>query len=188
MVELDTVWNMNTFKSKVFDNPPRRTEGSRFRRHPFKYGGLTVTLSNYDIQENSRNLGRWLTSIQYGTGAGFPTQTFSDGYFKNLEPIIMNFEGGPVFIENINNGFSNTIAKAELLQHMYENQRSESIYVEPTELVDAVRDIIEAIEMKEPSFDQNGERLFIRNSIPKKQVMALYAINKICSIANGERQ
>ena len=63
--------NLNTFTKKSFDNPPNKNKGSRFRRHPFKYGNITVTLSNYDIMGDDSS-GKWLTSVQYGNGEGFP--------------------------------------------------------------------------------------------------------------------
>ncbi len=185
---LDEILNLNTFEQKLFDNPPRRNKGSRFRRHPFKYGNLTVTLSNYDIRRNSKNRGKWKTSIQYGTGEGYPVQAFSDGYYKKLKPLILKFEGGSRFIDVINNGFSKKVAKSNLLQEMHETQRSIGKYNEPVELVERIAEIIDSIVIEESNFDQNGKRLFKKKSIPKKQVMALYAINKICSIANGDKQ
>ena len=97
----------------------------------------------------------------------------------------MKFEGGPEFIEVINNGFYKKIANSKLLQQMYETRRSQGRYVEPVELVEIIANLIGTIEMKEPYFEQRERRLFKKDSIPKKQVMALYAINKICSIANG---
>ena len=87
----------------------------------------------------------------------------------------------------INNGFSEKIARAELLQDMYETQHSNGKYIEPVELVDTIGELIEAIDMKEPNFNQKGKTLLRKKSVPKKQVMALYAINRICSIANGEK-
>jgi hypothetical protein len=39
---------------KVFDKPPIRKKGSRFRRHPFKVGNMTVALSNYCLKENGQ--------------------------------------------------------------------------------------------------------------------------------------
>jgi len=185
LLPLDEVINLNSFDSKRFENPPQRKQGSRFRRHPFKHGNLTVTLSNYDIKKNSKSLGKWKTSIQYGTGAGFPIQTFPDGYFKELEPIIQKFEEGLKFIDIINNGFSGKIARSELLQEMYEIQKSIGKYIEPVELVDTIGELIEEIVMNEPNFNQKGNSPFKKKSVPKKQVMALYAINKICSLANG---
>lgn len=105
-----------------------------------------------------------------------------------MEPIILSFEEGPKFIDTINNGFSGKIAEAELLQDMYETQRSNGKYIEPVELVETIGELIEAIDMKELNFDQKGKTPFRKKSVPKKQVMALYAINKICSIANGEKK
>jgi len=46
-----------------------------------------------------------------------------------VEPIILSFEEGPKFIDTINNGFSGKIAEAELLQDMYETQRSNGKYM-----------------------------------------------------------
>lgn len=183
----DKIPNLNTFEQKGFDKPPRRNKGSRYRRHPFKYGNLTVTLSNYDIRRNSKSREKWKTSIQYGTGNGYPMQVFLDGYYKKLQPLIMEFEGGPQFIDIINNGFSEKVARSEQLQEMYETHQSKGKYIEPVELVDSVAKLIDSFEMKEPNFEQDGKRLFKKASIPKKQVMALYAINKICSVANGEK-
>lgn len=185
---LNGVLNLNTFKPKHFGDPPMRNKGSRFRRHPFKYGNLTVTLSNYDIRRNGRNRGKWKTSIQYGTGKGFPIQSFSDGRIKRLKQFILKFERGPEFIYTINNGFSKKIARSELLQEMYETQRSKGKYLQPVELVDTVANLIDGIKMKELDFAPKGKKIFKKQSIPKKQVMALYAINKICSIANGGKR
>jgi len=181
----DSVPNLNTFKRRTFGDPPRRKKGSRFRRHPFKDGNLTVTLSNYDIKRNGKNGRKWRTSIQYGTGKGFPIQNYSDGYYKKLKSFILDFEGGPGFLNQINNGFSRKIAGSKLLQEMYEIHRSKGKYWGPAELIDKLADLIARIEYKAPFFDQNGKKLFKKRSIPKKQVLALYAINKITSIANG---
>lgn len=185
---LDNIPNLNTFNRQVFANPPKRKQGSRFRRHPFKDGNLTVTLSNYDIEQNSSSDLKWRTSVQYGTGAGFPIQKFPDGYFKKLEGIIIGFENGLEFIDTINNGFLRKIADAEKLQLMYENQQNHGKYLNPVELVDSIGKIINSIELQTLMYEQQGDYPFKKHSIPKKQIMALYAINKICSIANGGKQ
>jgi DNA (cytosine-5)-methyltransferase 1 len=183
---LSTTPNLNTFQRKVFNNPPKKKPGTRFRRHPIKDGNLTVTLSNYDIKKNSSSDLKWHTSVQYGTGAGFPIQKFRDGYFKKLEKIICGFENGSEFIEMINNGFSYKIADGENLQLMYENQQNQGIFLNPVELVDSVGELINSLEIKVPIYKQKGKQPFSqKKSVPKKQIMALYAINKICSIANG---
>lgn len=182
---LDQIPNLNSYSRNKFDNPPKRKSGSRFRRHPFKDGNLTVTLSNYDIEANTKSDLKWRTSVQYGTGAGFPIQKFPDGYFKELEEIISDFENGSRFIHIINNGFSHKIADAKKLQSMYEYQKNYGKYLNPIELVETIGAIINSMELSSPIYKQQGGHPFKKNAVPKKQVMALYAINKICTIANG---
>ena len=80
---LKGVTNLNTFKLKLFDKSPVKNQGSRFRRHAIKDGNLTVTLSNYDIEKNTKSAeDKWFTSIQYGTGKGFPIQKINDKFYK----------------------------------------------------------------------------------------------------------
>jgi DNA (cytosine-5)-methyltransferase 1 len=178
------VTNLNTFEEKVFDVPKKRKSGSRFRRHPFKEGNITVTLSNYDILSNEKEAGKWITSVQYGNGEGFPSFNYKEGYYKEIEPIIENLENGKRFIQIINNGFSEKIAKKEHLQKMYEEQHNIENYLEPTALVDYVGELINELEFKFPIFKQEGVKIFNKDIVPKKQLFALYALNKVVTIAN----
>jgi len=182
--KMDNLVNLNTFKEREFNKPFIRKKGCRFRRHPFKYGNLTVTLSNYDIKLNSKKVGKWKTSVQYGTGDGFPTYNYADGYHEILKPIILSLENGEKFVEIINNGFTEKIADGKTLQEIYETQKKKGKFVEPTELIQEVSNIISSIEFKEPDFKQNGHKIFDKDVVSKRQLFALYAINKISSTAN----
>lgn len=183
-IDLQGVVDLNTFSEKTFDNPPIKKAGSRFRRHPFKYGNITVTLSNYDIT-NSKPSNKWMTSVQYGNGEGFPSENYPDNYYKKIESVIEEFEGGKEFVELIGNGFSEKIAGHAVLQKMYEEQQPISPYKEPTELIEEVANLIDRLKFKSPDFKQNGVVFFNhKRTIPKKQILALYVINKICSKTN----
>jgi DNA (cytosine-5)-methyltransferase 1 len=185
---LKGVIDLNSFNEKKFTNPPKRIPGSRFRRHPFKDGNITVTLSNYHIQNNkeANNIRRWITSVQYGNGEGFPTFEFKDQYYEQLEPIIKKFENGNKFLEIINNGFSEKIANSEMLQTMHEIQKNKKSFLKPTKLIEKTTKIIDSFKFSDPNFDQ-GEMIIFKDKmrVPKKQVLALYAINKIATIANN---
>jgi len=183
-IELAEVPNLNSFEKRVFDEPRKRKGGSRFRRHPFKEGNITVTLSNYDIIKNDKEASKWITSVQYGNGEGFPSFNYDENFYKEIEPIIESFENGMNFIKIINNGFSEKIANRETLQKMYEEHQDIGPFLEPTALIENVASLINNINFKEPNFIQNEHQIFTKKIIPKKQVLALYAINKICSIAN----
>ncbi|MCF8323035.1 MAG: DNA cytosine methyltransferase, partial [Flavobacterium sp.] len=183
--KLEGLINLNNYTLKSFDNPPIKNKGSRFRRQPIKDGNLTVTLSNYDIEKNSKANGKWLTSIQYGTGKGFPIQHIEDGYYTELEPIITKFKTGKRFIEIMNNGFSEKIGNAIQLQEMYEIQKSTNLLLEPTELIEEVKEIIDNVEVEETNFIQEETIVFNNKKIiPTRQLFALYAINKISTTAN----
>ncbi len=177
--------NLNTFTEKDFQSPPIRNKGSRFRRHPFKDGNMTVTLSNYDIDKNEKTISKWLTSVQYGNGEGFPTYNYQDGFYKSIEPLISKIKHGEAFLKIINNGFCEKIATKSMLQEMYELQRSKDGFLEPTELVDEVRSVIEKLGIKKEEYIQEDKIIFIyKKAVPIKQLFALYAINKICSSCN----
>jgi len=185
-INIDGVINLNIYQLKKFDNPPLKKQGSRFRRHPIKDGNLTVTLSNYDIENNPKYAeGKWFTSIQYGTGRGFPIQKISDEYYKKIEEIIKGYKGGKEFLKQINNGFTKKIGNAKELQKLYELQKSNSKYTEPTELVDSVQELINHLNLENVEVNQKKLRVFeYKDKVPVKQLFALYAINKISTIAN----
>ena len=179
------ITNLNTFVEKEFNKQPKRNKNSRFRRQPLKEGNLTVTLSNYDIVKNNKPNNKWFTSIQYGTGEGFPTQKVKNEYYKEIEPIILKFKEGEKFLKIINNGFTEKIGTSKDLQKYYELQISNYSVAQPTELVEEITHILNQIEFKQNEFEQNGTVVFKhKNRIPVKQLFALYAINKISSTAN----
>lgn len=187
-VNIKNVLNLNTYKLKSFDKPPVKNKDSRFRRHAIKDGNLTVTLSNYDIEKNSKKAeGKWYTSIQYGTGKGFPIQKINNNYYKNLEEIIQEYKGGKEFLKYINNGFSEKIGNAKELQEFYENQKSSKKYSEPTELVDLVQAVIKKLKIEKKEIEQTENIIFKhKEKVPVMQLFALYAINKISTIANSK--
>ena len=184
---LDGVTNLNTYKLKAFDNPPIKNRGARFRRHAIKDGNLTVTLSNYNIDKNAKPLGKWFTSIQYGTGKGYPVQHVGDKYYEKIEHILNEIEKGKEFIAVVNNGFSEKITGAKQLQEMYEKQKSIGKFKEPTALVDEVALILKNLKINNDKLNQKRFKVFrFKDEVPVKQLFALYAINLITTIANSK--
>ncbi len=184
---LKNVNSLNNHSPKSFNNQPSRSKGSRFRRHPFKDGNITVTLSNYDIDKNEKEGSRWIASVQYGTGEGFPSFNYVDGFYKEIEPLIRSAKNGQKFLNIINNGYTDKIGTANELQEMYEMQRSKNGLLEPIELVEQLARFIQNLDVMDEVFEQNGHVIFRnKQKIPVKQLFALYAINKITTTANQE--
>ena len=86
----------------------------------------------------------------------------------------------------INNGFTEKIASKELLQEMFEKQKSIKGYLEPTILIDEVAKIASSFARSDEYFTQNGIAIFEKKIVPKKQLYALFLLNKIISIANNK--
>ena len=151
-----------------------------------KEGNITVTLSNNDIIQNDKPNNKWFTSIQYGTGINYKHQEVKDGYYKLLEPVISENNYGEQFMNIINNGFSEKIGDSKILQKMYENQVSIGNLLEPTLLIEKISEIIqEGNEEVTNDYTQEENNIFIfKKIIPFKQLLALYAINKITTKVN----
>lgn len=183
---IEGILNLNTYQLKEFNKQPKKNKGSRFRRHAIKDGNLTVTLSNYNIEKNSKVNGKWYTTIQYGTGKDYKIQNIKDNYYKDIKSLINSFENGEKFLHILENKLIKKIANASLNQEMYENQKSIENYIEPTELVDKISEILEKLQIEEKEINQNKENIFkYKSNIPIKQFFALYAINKFSSIVNN---
>ena len=97
-IQIKGISNLNTFSIKTFDKPPVKNKGARFRRHPFKDGNMTIALSNYNIETNSKCIDQWRVTAFYGTGEGFIIKDYSENYYKKLGPIIeKNYKDGKEF-------------------------------------------------------------------------------------------
>jgi len=182
---LKDIHNLNTYSINSFDNPPNKKKGSRFRMHPFKEGNMTVTLSNYNISKKSKPNNKWYTSIQYGNGNGYPSNNYKDNYFKKVENLIIGQKSGKAFVKIVNNGFSSKIGNGKILQELYENHTNQRKHKNPISLIEEISDIIDRMKIENLTFNQNGTKVFKhKDSVPLKQLFALYAINKLSSIAN----
>ena len=184
---LEGVISLNKYNKKIFNSPPIKKKGARFRRHPLKDGNLTVTLSNYDIESSSKTLYKWFTSIQYGTGKGFPIQKIEDNYFENIISIIEELDNGRNFIKAVDEYLIPKVANKIEMQKMYENQSSFDNYWQPAKLVDETAKLIYQNIDCDKTYIQNDFVIFTeKKAVPVVQLLALYAINKIATLSNKE--
>lgn len=182
---IEGIVNLNNFDRKPFDNPPVKQKGAKCRWHSFKDGNLTVTLSNYRIGEDKKARNRWYTSIQYGTGNGFPSQKVRDNTFTKLEAIIATKREGQEFLKVFNNGFLSKIGSKKELQFLFEQNSKRGLKLNPPDLVEELKKVIEKFNVNNEFFIQEKTRFFKhKKRVPLNQVFALYGINKICSISN----
>ena len=179
---LKNVINLNTFKEKTFDNPPIRKKECRFRRHPFKVGNMTVTLSNYCLKENGQSDKKWRTTVTYGTGKNYKIQEIKNHEQTKIRSLIKTFDNGNDFIEKVHNGFLEKIACGKDLQDMYENNYSNH-NLNPIKLIEETAKLVSKYANGEVI---NANKIFQHKSeVHQRQLYALYVINQISKIANA---
>ena len=182
--KLKGVNNINTFKRKVFDNPPIRKRGSRFRRHPFKVGNMTITLSNYCLRENGLSDKKWRTTVTYGTGINYKLQEINKTHQEKIEQFIGTLNNGNEFIERVQSDFLEKVAFGKDLQDMYEKGYSNG-KLQPIELIEEAKNLV--------NLYANGDIIDTKSifkyktNVHKKQLYALYTINQITQIANKRK-
>jgi DNA (cytosine-5)-methyltransferase 1 len=171
--------NLNIFKSTSYRNAPKRKRFSRFRRHPFKEGGMAVTLSNYDLKKNGKVDGTWRCSVTYGIGKGYRVQSIELKSVPEIASLVRS--SGPEgvrFSTFIKNGFNARIPTSNVMQRLYENNESLNGYQNPAAIVDntgmAIRRLIKGNE--EITLPP---RFLRRRTIPKRQLFALLAMSQI---------
>lgn len=183
-VKVEGVSNLNTYKKKIFKRPPNRNPGARFRRHPFKDGNMTVTMSNYDIESSGKYDGRWRLSIMYGTGKGFFIQKFDSRSLDRIENSVRdNYPDGPLFIRDVASKIAPRIPDSKGLQERYEQRVSRDNKLEPVRLIENVQKLVSKYangELCEPE----SCSLFVKDKVPKKQLYSLYALAVACRKAN----
>jgi len=163
----------------------RKNPGSRFRRHPLKSFGLTVTLSNYDILGNSNYEGKWYSSVQHGTGQGFFSKNMPDFLFIKIANLMMSIDGGQSVIDDFNTHIIALLADSTTFQEMYETQKSLDGFIEPTLLISKLENLILRHSSKEDLIEWDNEIFQIpKSTIPKQQLFAMYMINVVSSYLN----
>jgi len=175
--------NLNTFLENKFDNPPKKNNTARFRKHPFKEGNMTVALTNFNPTKSfdkNTPLIEWHSSVFLGSGKDFILRIIPKNEFEKIAVIIKNYDNklGNEFISQFNKKFRNFFGKTYEFQEAY-TKGTRALY-EPSRLISEIGDFItnyslECQYIKIPNLIPEKEK------IPVKQVLAMYAINKIVS-------
>lgn len=174
--------NLNTFSKKKFDNPPKRNITARFRRHPFKEGNMTVALTNFNPKFASDDLSpqEWQSIVFMGSGKDFILKTIPRNGFKKIEQLIKRHDSDFVkhFVGPFHKKFNKVIGKSHKFQEAYVGNYS--VAYEPNRVIEEIGEFITC-------YSQNNQYMEIpelipeKERVPTKQVLAMYAINRIIS-------
>ncbi len=178
------IQNLNTFSKKIFDNQPKRKLNARFRRHPFKDGNMTVALTNFNPSQpldSSETPVEWYASVFMGSGKDFIVKVLPKSRFKSIAKLIesQHKDLGKKFIQQFDKKFKAALGSTHRFQEAYVLEDVDLPH-EPTRLIDEIGAFISDFEpeerfMKIPNLIPEKER------VPTRQVLAMYAINRLIS-------
>lgn len=184
-------WDMDLKGKKRIDEirVRRKKPGARFRRHPIKAGGLTVSLSNYDIGNNSKYNGKWYSSVQYGTGLGFFSKNMPDHLHERIFELVLKQDNGKTVISEFNTTIFMRLADSVTFQQMYEAQEGINSYLEPIMFISELEKLIIRYSSKEDLIDWDNEIFQLPKSIiPEQQLFAMYMINVVSTHLNTTKK
>jgi len=179
----EKIVNLNSYSEKKFDKPPRRKKLSRFRRHPFKAGNMTVALTNYNPAGKVRRGGKkWYSAVFYSTGKDYAVEVLEPRDFRRLEKIIIKNQGlkGKKFIAEFDRRFQSALENVDRFQQAYENPSATTRDFDPVSLIDDLARFISRHD-SESERAMSAEPIAGRSDLPVRQLYAMYAINKLIS-------
>jgi DNA (cytosine-5)-methyltransferase 1 len=176
--------NLNTFSKAEFNNPPKRKPDARFRKHPFKDGNMTVALTNFNPSkstESQNHQSEWYSSVFMGSGKDFVVRLIPKSDFKRIAKIIELHHDiqGKKFITEFNKRFRTFIGSSHKFQEAYTSGLQNELH-EPNRLMDDIGEFILNYEPCE-RFMQVPDLIPEKEKVPTRQVLAMYAINRIVS-------
>jgi DNA (cytosine-5)-methyltransferase 1 len=181
--KIEKIQDLNTFTTKIFDTPPQKKPNARFRGHPFKGGNMTIALTNYNPVKPSDSgiLKEWYSTVFLGTGKGFVAKIIPKNHFKNIGKLIEfhHEDIGRRFINEFERSFADVIGISHKFQAAYLLDDAESKY-EPSQLIDRIGKFILEFEPAHPHM-KAPELIPEKSQVPTRQVLAMYAINRIVS-------
>jgi DNA (cytosine-5)-methyltransferase 1 len=176
--------NLNTFLENKFDNPPKKNNTARFRKHPFKEGNMTVALTNFNPATSlKREDLNWYSAVFCGTGKGFIIEILRPNMHKDLQNIILNSNRsqGKRFIADFNKRFSPILNKVKYFQSAYTNPSKFDKNINPDILIDRIADLIRSHKIEEGARINISETIAGKSILPLRQIYAMFAINKLIS-------
>lgn len=175
--------NLNTFSKIEFNKPPKKNRTARFRKHPFKEGNMTVALTNFNpvISSNPGLLSiEWYSSVFIGSGKDFVLKIIPKNEFKKIAMTIKkhNPKLGVEFINQFEKSFGKIVGNTHKFQDAYIDESS-TIY-EPSKIINEISNFINNYKF-ESEYIVNQELIPEKDKIPTRQLLAMYALNRIIS-------
>jgi DNA (cytosine-5)-methyltransferase 1 len=167
-------------KQVIFNAPPKKKNGAKFRMHPFKVGNMTVALTNYDPEKGSdydTNGKEWYCTIFLGSGKEFKTVPVRTELFPKVDERVKKLPDGKGFIKEFNATFKGRIGdKRELQSILEQNKAMEGKLLSPISLVEEIAALIKKYDPKNEMLANVALDGIRKELFPKRQFLAIWAI------------
>ena len=174
--------NLNTYKEKEFNKVPTRRTGSKFRRHFFKGGNMTIALMNHSPIDKTVPTGKdWIMYVFLGSGSKFQTIEIEKNTYKDIEKYII--EKLPLYKDFIQEAkqLCNIVPSKNVLQKLYEDNNQDSNDLDVETFFEQGTSLIEKHKCDEESMLISQPILKEKENIPLFQLLSMYLINLYCS-------
>jgi DNA (cytosine-5)-methyltransferase 1 len=177
------VQDLKNLQPILFNAPPKKNKGAKFRMHPFKIGNMTVALTNFDPDKKSSpatNGKIWYCAIFLGSGKDYKIVLVTSTLLKKIEERIAILPDGLKYMKEFDKRFLKKIGGFQELQHLLEKNRpSEGKFLAPITLVEELANFIEnydqtSIMLENVQLDGIKKELF-----PKRQLLAAWALGRV---------
>ncbi len=180
--------DLNTFiQNKIFKKT-QKNAAAKFRWHILKDGNMTVSLTNYNpILKNKVTFDdlHWYTSIQYGTGDGFPNEIIQDFEYTKAEELLKQNKTTQSFIEKFESKTLSKIGSKIENQKMFSLQKNLDNKLELSDLLVKLQSQINNLNISKELVI--CRQIFKRkNQVPLSQLLCFYIINRITSKINND--
>jgi len=179
----ETIENLNDFQIKELNSPPGKKSDSKYRRHPFKTGNMTVALINFNPHDKIITPGKkWYACAFVGSGKAYKPIVIDEDSFKRISKLIESETDGKKFSEEFKKAFTDKIANHEQLQKMHVEHKDYGPFLKPDGLIEAIKEFIsKQIDDKTTTEHDEMEKIIGRKKIPKRQLYAMFAIGFVTS-------
>lgn len=179
--------NLNNPTLLVFNAPPKKKSGAKFRMHPFKDGNMTVALTNYDPNSEpspETNGRKWFCSVFFGSGKNFDIVKITPAQRNAIESFLNNKIKNDMrkFIIDFAQEFDGKIGNANKMQETLEaNGTHEGDIFSPIQLVNEIKCFIEKYDTDKEVYENVRIVDLPKDKFPKRQLLAMWAISKSVS-------
>lgn len=180
--------SLNDFGKRVFDRPPKRKLGAKYRSHPFKKGNMTIALMNH--QPNGVVGGDWFAVAYLGAGKTYHTQLLNESNLNAAWKVLgveLNARAMKSLRSKLKKQVLSKVASGPRLQQIFELNDTSGIHNHPADLMDTLRECLADYAEDTVTVKDHGRAVVEKAEVPLVQVLAVVGVCEIAKKASPDQ-